>query len=168
MFEYEGEGWGLCYDGEYLYMSDGTDTLNLRDPETFEIAESIQVTYEGTPLSELALDGETVVAVPTLTGDTTPAAPVSGQRFDLLNELECVGDSIYANVWQTDTILQIDKATGEVTAHIDAAGLLDEDEQENADVLNGIAYDAENETYLITGKFWPSVFEVTFEPVETP
>lgn len=78
----------------------------------------------------------------------------------LLNELECVGDDIYANVWQTDEILRIDAKTGRVTAVIDASGLLTRTEAMRADVLNGIAYRPETDTFLLTGKLWPHVFEV--------
>jgi len=168
VFEYEGEGWGLCYDGQHLYMSDGSDTLALRDPETFEVEETLQVTYAGTPLSELVYDGESIgapVTTPNPAPSATPAAIV-GERVDRLNELECVADSIYANVWQTDFIYRIDNATGEVTAQIDATGLLDEDERADADVLNGIVYLPDSDTFLITGKLWPKMFEVVFVPAE--
>ena len=135
-FNYAGEGWGLCYDGESLYMSDGSATIDRRDPETFEVLEEVKVRLRGAPVV-------------------------------LLNELECVGDSLYANVWQTDDIVRIDKASGQVTARIDASGLLSAEERaslEAGGVLNGIAYDTEEETFFVTGKLWPRVFEVRFVP----
>ena len=138
-FEYEGEGWGLCYDGEWLYMTDGTPFIDLRDPETFELVFSGAVTLQGQPVPNL-------------------------------NELECVGDTLYANVWQTDYILQIDKSNGVVTGVIDASGLLTPEERaslESGAVLNGIAYDPENDVFLITGKLWPKMFEVRFVPRES-
>lgn len=79
-----------------------------------------------------------------------------------LNELECVGDAIYANVWQTSRIARIDARTGDVTAWIDAAGLLTPDEQRRADVLNGIAYVPSSGHFVLTGKLWPRAFEVRF------
>ena len=85
----------------------------------------------------------------------------------MLNELECVGPSIFANIWQTDTIVRIDRATGFVTGVIDAAGLLSEIERlslQNGSVLNGIVYDPAHDTFLITGKRWPAIFEVRFIP----
>ncbi|HEX7096659.1 MAG TPA: glutaminyl-peptide cyclotransferase [Acidimicrobiales bacterium] len=89
---------------------------------------------------------------------------LDGRPVVNLNELECVGDDVYANVWQTDTLVRIDPATGRVTATIDASGLLDEAERAGADVLNGIAYDASTDTFLLTGKHWPALFRVRFVP----
>ncbi len=129
-FNYEGQGWGICYDGETLYMSDGSPYIYLRDPATFEQLSRITVTVQGDPVLDL-------------------------------NELECVGDYIYANVWQQDVIVRIDKATGFVDQIIDASGLLTEDEVAEANVLNGIAY-AENDQFYITGKLWPKMFLVRF------
>jgi len=165
-FAYSGEGWGLCYDGEYLWMSNGSDMLAQRDPETFEVIEQLQVTLDGVPLSQITSEGELIVTPVPATSDSTPQ-PVrySGQRIDLLNELECVNGSIYANVWQTDYIFRIDSASGAVTGWIDAAGLLTEEERVGADVLNGIVYLPESDTFLITGKYWPKMFEVRFIPV---
>jgi glutaminyl-peptide cyclotransferase len=129
---YETEGWGICYDGARLYMSDGSSHLFVRDPQTFRLTDMIQVTRDGAPVERL-------------------------------NELECVGDHVYANIWQTDTIVRIQSATGYVDAVVDAAGLLDADVRAGLDagaVLNGIAYNPETDTFYVTGKLWPSLFEV--------
>jgi glutamine cyclotransferase len=132
-FAYEGEGWGLCHDGRSLVMSNGSDVLTERDPQTFALRRSIKVTQAGRPL-------------------------------DRLNELECVDGQIYANVWTTETIVRIDPKTGRVTARIDASGLLQPAERLGIDVLNGIAYDPADKTFLITGKLWPRLFRVRFLP----
>ncbi len=50
---YEGEGWGLCYDGTHLVMSDGSDRLRFRDPATFEVVREVRVTRIGRPLRSL-------------------------------------------------------------------------------------------------------------------
>lgn len=42
-FTYTGEGWGLCNDGTYLIMSDGTERIVFRDPKTFNIVRTIEV-----------------------------------------------------------------------------------------------------------------------------
>jgi glutamine cyclotransferase len=132
-FEYEGEGWGLCYDGEALYMSNGSSILHRRDPSTFEILESYEVTSGGNPVRNV-------------------------------NELECVGDVLYANVFQSDRILQIDKATGRVLAEFDASTLEPAGgrPRDVRAVLNGIAHNPAGDTFFITGKLWPSMFEVRF------
>jgi glutaminyl-peptide cyclotransferase len=137
-FAYEGEGWGLCTDGKYLYMSNGTPFIAVRDPETFEVVFNGLVTVQGSPVDEI-------------------------------NELECVGDYIYANIWKTNYIIQIDKLNGVVVGIIDASTLLTEEEKaalSEQQVLNGIAYNPETETFLITGKQWPKIFEVRFVPAE--
>lgn len=92
----------------------------------------------------------------------TVAVTLDGRPLASLNELECVNDKIYANVFQHDVIVRIDPVTGRVGARIDAAGLLDDSERRNADVLNGIAYAPELDRFFITGKLWPAMFEVTF------
>jgi glutamine cyclotransferase len=130
-FDYQGEGWGLCYDGSRLVMSDGTSTLTFRHPDTFEPIGDVPVTLEGRPI-------------------------------DRLNELECVDGSVWANVWETDSIVRIDPATGEVTGVLDASGLITPHPAlfDRGAVLNGMAYDPATDTWLLTGKLWPAMFEV--------
>ncbi len=130
-FRYRGEGWGLCYDGGRLIMSNGSDTLTFRDPSTFQETGDVRVTLRGLPLTGL-------------------------------NELECVGDVVYSNVYQDDAIVIIDPGSGRVTHQIDASSLLTPEEARGVDVLNGIAYDPGAETFYITGKDWPKMFEVQF------
>ncbi len=131
-FEYEGSGWGLCYDGERLVMTDGGDRLTFRDPETFAPLGGVQVRLRGQPLREL-------------------------------NELECVDGAVYANVWGEEYLVRVDPETGRVTHQIDASGLLAPDERSGTDVLNGIAWNPRTETFYVTGKWWPTMFEVTFD-----
>lgn len=91
------------------------------------------------------------------------AVTLRGLPLLQLNELECVGDVVYANVYQTDFLVRIDPSSGRVTHQIDASGLLTPAEARRADVLNGIAFDPGTERFYITGKLWPTMFEVTFE-----
>ncbi|MGB6364005.1 MAG: glutaminyl-peptide cyclotransferase [Thermoanaerobaculia bacterium] len=128
---YLGEGWGLCYDGRKLFMSDGSDILTVRDPETLEEIRRLRVTLSGRPLANL-------------------------------NELECAEGWIYANVYQTETLVRIDSDTGEVRATIDASALLSSAERRGIDVLNGIAYNDDTGSFYLTGKLWPKLFEVIF------
>lgn len=135
-WRYDGEGWGLCFDGTHLVQSDGSQRLFFRDPATFAIVRTMAVTERGAPV-------------------------------DRLNELECVGDTIYANVWMTDRIVAIAALNGVVRASIDAGGLLTPDERHASGseaILNGIAHDPANNTFLLTGKLWPKLFRVRFVP----
>ena len=135
-FAYPTEGWGLTYDGQHLIMSDGSSTIYRRDVETLAEVERIEVTDQGKPVVRL-------------------------------NELEMVNGEIWANVWQTDRIARIDPETGVVVGWIDLSGLLPAEERIGADaVLNGIAYDAENDRVFVTGKNWPKLFEIEIVPAD--
>jgi glutamine cyclotransferase len=83
-----------------------------------------------------------------------------GMPVGNLNELEYVKGEILANVWQTKRIARISPKTGAVTGWIDLEGLLTPREDQAADVLNGIAYDAVGDRLFVTGKLWPKLFEV--------
>ena len=96
------------------------------------------------------------------------AVTFEGSRLANLNELECVHGSVYANVFQRDTIVRIDPTTGRVTARLDARGLRDAAQAQGADVLNGIAYAPELDRFFVTGKLWPAMFEVTFVAESDP
>ncbi len=88
----------------------------------------------------------------------------NGRPVTKLNELECVGNAVYANVLFTDRIVRIDPDTGAVRASIDATGLLPENERVAGSVLNGVAAVPGTDQFLITGKFWPRMFRVVFVP----
>ncbi len=143
---YSGEGWGLCYDGIHLVMSNGTSELAFRNPEDFTLVSILKVTDQGNEVS-------------------------------LLNELECVGQTVYANVWGSDSIIAIDKSTGEVGLTVNASILAENESDDHNNVLNGIAYVSEQDAFLITGKNWASMHLVLFgdtqdtqeeEPLESP
>ena len=130
-YAYEGEGWGLCFDGQRLVMSDGSDRLTFRDAATFEVLGDVVISHD--------------------------------LGWDLrLNELECVDGQVWANAYLTDTIVRIDSVTGELTGTLDLAGIHGQALEDEAawDVLNGIAYDPVSDTYLVTGKLWPELFEI--------
>jgi glutamine cyclotransferase len=87
---------------------------------------------------------------------------LEGKPIRNINELEWVKGEIFANVWQTNTILRIDPHSGHVVGLIHLGGLLSPaDHVDSADgVLNGIAYDAKNDRLFVTGKNWPKLFEI--------
>ena len=80
----------------------------------------------------------------------------------LLNELEVVGNILYANIWQTDFIAEIELPSGKVLRYIDFSKKAGEIRERfpGVDVLNGIAYDGKD--FWITGKLWPQVYKVKF------
>ncbi|MEU4800951.1 glutaminyl-peptide cyclotransferase [Actinosynnema sp. NPDC023587] len=78
-----------------------------------------------------------------------------------LNELECVGGQVWANLWQLDEVVRIDPASGNVTATVDLAGIRPPDVP-RTDVLNGIAAVPGTDEFLVTGKNWPTTFRVRF------
>ena len=95
----------------------------------------------------------------------TVAVTSYGAPQPRLNELECVGETVYANVWREDVIVAIEARTGVVVARVDAGALKEQltaEERRSADVLNGIAYRPETGRFFLTGKRWPKLFEVEF------
>lgn len=85
------------------------------------------------------------------------------QDYQALNEIELINGKLFANVYTTNTIIEIDTTSGKVLSIISCDNLALEGRINGADVLNGIAYNSQtNKTYL-TGKLWPKLFEVTFE-----
>jgi len=137
-FSYPTEGWGIAYDGRSrLVMSDGSDQLFFLDPKSFAVTRTVRVQDAG--------------------------APVSG-----LNELEWVDGEIWANVWTTDRIVQISPVTGTVTAWIALDTLWPASRRTpDADVLNGIAYDPARRRIFVTGKKWPTLYQVAVTPPVT-
>jgi len=82
-----------------------------------------------------------------------------------LNELEYVRGDIYANVWQTDSIVIIDPGTGRVKGRIQLVKLLEHaGGDKGMKTLNGIAYDKETDRLFVTGKLWPGIYEIEIIP----
>jgi glutamine cyclotransferase len=132
--DYTGEGWGLASDGEVLWRSDGSPTLHRHDPATFEQVGTVDVADRGVPLERL-------------------------------NELELVDGYIMANVFGEPWIAVIDPTAGVVTGWVDASELVAEvGAADSRDVLNGIALDPATGRLWLTGKRWPTLFEVRIVP----
>lgn len=163
-------GEGLERVGDRLVQLTWRERLaRVYDLETFELEEELTYFGEGWGLCFDSVELVRSDGTSTLTFHD-PASFAQLRRLDVtlagrpvgfLNELECAEGWIYANVWQTDSIVRIDPASGEVRARVDASGLLP-DRRQGAGVLNGIAYRPETATFLLTGKNWPKIFEVVF------
>lgn len=131
VFPYAGEGWGITHDGTHLIISNGTNRLLFLDPTTFEQAKPPLEVYDG-------------------------SKPVHW-----LNELELVRGVIYANVWMTDRVAMISPQDGAVIGWLYLSGLRPPSTLPNSvAVANGIAFDASTGRLLVTGKLWPSLFEI--------
>lgn len=127
------EGWGLTTDGKCLIMSDGTSYLTYLDPTNFSVVKTLDVAENGYVLEHL-------------------------------NELEFIKGFIYANIYTTNTIVKIDPKTGDVVGKMDLSSLLYESKVRNPNSLetNGIAYDSISDKVLVTGKLWPTIYEIKF------
>ncbi len=136
---YENEGWGLASVGDReIVMSEGTPILRFIDAEDYHFLRKITV-HDG------------------------------NREIMRLNELEVANGLIYANVWLTDMIAVIDPADGHVVNWLDLSSLKTLFRKpakwdEVDDVLNGIAYDPRNGHFYVTGKCWPTLFEIEIEP----
>lgn len=134
------DGWGLGTDGKVLFGTDGTSILYQMDPRTFKVIKKQTITYKG-------------------------------EEVRMLNELEFINGQVWANIWQSNCIARISPKTGTVLGWI----MLDKLRQgllasgaRGIDVLNGIAWDKDQNRIFVTGKLWPKLYEVKLHPMRTP
>ena len=134
-FNYSHQGWGITTYGDTLIVSDGSEVLHFLDPRDLSELGRLEVYNDQGPVK-------------------------------FINELEIIDDILYANIYPTDLIVAIDPKTGKVLKNIDMKGLLSQDELSKLDevneVLNGIAYNRHTRKTYVTGKHWPTLFEVAF------
>ena len=128
---YAGEGWGLACDGSHLYMSDGTSTIRLLNPDTLKEIRRFQVTADG-------------VAIPLL----NELEWVEGELFanvwgtDVIARINPASGQVVGWIDLTGLLAPRWRQTYQV------------------DVLNGIAYDSLRKRLFVTGKWWPRLFEI--------
>jgi len=127
------EGWGMTTDGTFLILTDGTNILYYLDPSDFKTVKTVQVIDEKGPVGKL-------------------------------NEAEYINNSIYANVYETNFIIKIDPVSGKVTGLLDLTSLANEAKSRYSGSMemNGIAYDSISRKVYITGKMWPTLYEIQF------
>lgn len=125
------EGWGLTTDGRHLIMSDGTSALTYLSSDSLRPVRVLRVSENGVPV-------------------------------DKLNELEYINGYVYANVWSTNTLVKIDPKDGDVIGRMDLSSLVNDAKTKYPKSLemNGIAYDSERKKVYVTGKMWPSIYEI--------
>ena len=127
------EGWGLTSDGKNIIMSDGTNIITYLEPDSLKVVKTLNVTFSGSP----ALD---------------------------MNELEFINGYLYANIWTTNNIAKIDPKTGIIVGIIDLSSLYYEARKSYpmSESTNGIAYDSSKDRIFVTGKFWPTIYQIKF------
>lgn len=128
------EGWGMTTDGNSIIISDGTNYLTYWDPDSLKEIKKLNILYNGAS----AL---------------------------YANELEYINGFIYANIWTTNYIAKINPANGEIVGLIDLTPLFIKAREKNpkAEATNGIAYNSNTDKIVVTGKFWPYIFEIQFQ-----
>ncbi len=131
--EYLSEGWGLCTDGNNLYASNGSSNISKIDIK----GPSVKISQTIAVQDEMGL-------------------------VTNLNELEWVNGYIFANIWQSNTICIIDPKNGFVIGKIDLSILVEKEKRMSnyIDVLNGIAWNRNSQTLLVTGKYWNQFYEL--------
>lgn len=140
-FPLKTQGWGITNDSTNLIISDGSSNLYYLNPTDFSTLKVVGVNDNNGPVNDL-------------------------------NELEFINGYIYANKYETFNILKIDPSNGQVVGKADLTGILQKYTREDLSkskyagsdaVLNGIAYDGKSGKLYITGKLWPSLFEITLK-----
>jgi glutamine cyclotransferase len=129
---YQGEGWGITHNGQYLIMSNGTDTLSMRRAADFSVMDTLQVKDGDRPvhnINELEFAEELIWA-------NVWQEPV-----------------ILAIDPETGTV----KGTADLSELVRP-----NNSHPGESVLNGIAYDPEQRAFWITGKWWPKRYLVRF------
>ena len=131
-FEYSGEGWGLCYDGQFLYMTNGTSALIRRHPETFEVLEELRVTRDGFSVHNL-------------------------NELECVEDGLWANQYTTNGILRIDK--QTGEVTGRLDVH--GLSLVSDRPSDPGAVLNGIAYDPSTRMFYVTGKLWPKLFEIS-------
>ncbi|MBW7914838.1 MAG: glutaminyl-peptide cyclotransferase [Taibaiella sp.] len=133
------EGWGLTNDSTHLIYSDGTPYLYFLDPATFKQVKKVEVRDQYGTVGNI-------------------------------NELEYINGYVYANQWETEFILKIDPGTGHVVGQADLRNIRTQAgiparsyNEDQPEVMNGIAYDKPGNRIFITGKNWPKILEIKLD-----
>ena len=154
-------------NGKIYVLTWRSQDLLVLDPNSMEIIETHRLFGEGWGVtsdgSQLWISDGTHRLAVWEDGEVKRTIEVTydGKRVSRLNELEWINGEIWANVWLTDQIVRIDPTSGIITSIIDLRGLLPHSERRrDTDVLNGIAVDPKTGAIWLSGKRWPSLFNV--------
>ncbi|NQZ13152.1 MAG: glutaminyl-peptide cyclotransferase, partial [Algicola sp.] len=135
-FKLLGDGWGITHDDKHLIISDGSAFLSFLDPKTLQPVKKVKVTAKGEPVLDI-------------------------------NELEYINGYLFANLWLTNHIAIINPVTGKVRAMLNLSKLVEkQSSNKQASELNGIAYNANDNTLWVTGKNWSSLYQICLDVKE--
>lgn len=124
------EGWGITSYGNRFYLSDGSQNIYILDAVNYRELKRIQV-YDDN-------------------------GPIRG-----INELEYIKGTIFANIFATSKIAKIEAKTGKVLGWLNLKDIVSIEAPTSTNhVLNGIAYDKQNERFFVTGKNWTKLFAI--------
>lgn len=124
------QGWGLTNDKSTLILSDGSENLYYYDPVYFTQIKQISVCDDQKMVSQL-------------------------------NELEFTDKGLFANLYGQKEIVLIDLQTSTAIGILNLSDLFPEGIPDDMDhVLNGIAYNPDTNSYFVTGKYWPVMYEI--------
>ena len=153
----------LTYKSQTGFVYNVSD-LSVIDTFKFESAQGWGLTNDGT---YLIMDDKTNVLTWIDPNDFSVVKKLAvadhSQQMNAINELEYINGKIFANVWTTGYIVEIDPETGRVEAVINLTGLLkdaDKNPSQPVDVLNGIAWDKVAKKMYVTGKYYPKLYEI--------
>ena len=168
-----GQGWGIAYDEaeNELIVTDGSFQLQFFDKDSLALKRSLPIRYRQLNDNELSKQGDDAF-VPSWKGTEK-----EGSNQNSLNELEVIHGFLFANLWFSNDLLILDKASGEILASLDVSMLrkdqvstMKSTEDANLkhhmrqaignmdNVLNGIAYDEKSDTLFLTGKLWSRIY----------
>lgn len=126
------EGWGLTLQNDTIIMSDGSANLYFFSPDNY-----------------FTLLGQKEICN-------------TRGLVNNINELEYTPDGLYSNVYGQHLIYLIDVKKGIVTHELDLTDLFPPNVPLDMDhVLNGIAYNEKSNTFYVTGKQWPVMYEIS-------
>ena len=161
-----GEGLALLH-GRLYQLTWQSGVAYTYDPITLSPGDSLRYAGEGWGLatdgtSLIMSDGSDslrILAPATFAIERVVHVRYEGSPLRQLNELEFADGNLFANVYQTNWILRIDPQTGDVRELLDFGDLYPS-RPATAEVMNGIAIAPDGHDLLVTGKKWPTVFEV--------
>jgi glutaminyl-peptide cyclotransferase len=151
---FTGEGWGLTTDGKHLIVSDGSETISFFKLPVLKEDDANDGKGDEADILEEVFRFKVY-------------DPITTRHITQINELEYHKENIYANIWYKDAIIRINATTGRISERYDASKLYPRSVRSpTADCLNGIAYDPNDDTMILTGKKWPKYYKVNFTEME--